>query len=260
VGRRFPAFGLALVAACLEYSPHAVVLDASERDLHAKALARLAAGPSPPLLRFAIVGDTQLAYDEAEAAIEHLNARDDLAFVVQMGDFTQLGLLPEFRLMNEIFARLRVPYFVVVGIHDRLGNGDRIFQGMFGSHDFAFTFERTRFVLFDSNSREFAFDGRVPDLAWLAARLAPDGQHDRAVLFSHIAPGHSDFDPALVEGYDALLRDRQPILSFHAHEHQFRVEEREGTFLYLADSVDHRTYLVATLPPGGGFEVERVSF
>ncbi len=252
--------GLALLAACLEYSPHAVVLDASERNLHGKALARLAAAPPTPQLRFAVIGDTQLAYDEAHDAVEHLNARDDLAFVVQMGDFTQLGLLPEFRLMNEIFARLRVPYFVVIGIHDRLGNGDRIYHAMFGPHDLAFTYERTRFVLFDSNSREFAFDGRVPALTWLAAQLATDGEHDRAVLFSHVPPGHSDFDPALVEGYDTLLRNHAPILSLHAHEHQFRAEERAGTPVYVADSVDHRTYLVATLPPGGGFEVERVPF
>jgi 3',5'-cyclic AMP phosphodiesterase CpdA len=248
------------LAGCLEYSPHAVVLDSSERDLHAKALARIQATPPPEVLRFAVVGDTQLAFDETEEAIEHLNARDDLSFVIQIGDFTHFGQLAEFRLMNDRFARLRVPYLVVIGIHEFLGNGEAIYEEMFGAHDLAFTYARTRFVLFDSNSREAGYDGTVPDLAWLRAQLEPDGGHDLAVLLSHCPPGTSDFDPALVEGYDAILRERGPILSLHGHEHRHRIEEREGTPVHVADSVDHGSYLVATVGPGGRVEVEKVDF
>jgi hypothetical protein len=256
--RRVPALSLVLVAACFEYSPHAIVLDGSERDLHEKALARLRATRPPETVRFAVVGDTQVAFDEAAEAVAHLNGRDDIDFVVQIGDFTHFGLLQEFRRMNEIFARLRVPYFVVIGIHEHLGNGEEIYERMFGAADLAFSFGRTRFVLFDSNSREFAYDGTIPDVAWLAERL--DGAHDTAVLLSHCPPGTSDFDPKLVARYDALLRDHRPIISFHGHEHRFRFEEREGTPLYVADSVDHRSYLVAEVDPAGEFAVERVFF
>jgi 3',5'-cyclic AMP phosphodiesterase CpdA len=259
-----PLLPLALLVAagCLEYSPHAVDLDGSERDLHSKALARLAAAPAPAVVRFAVVGDTQLAFDEAEEAVDHLNGRADLAFVVQAGDFTNFGLLPEYRLMNHIFERLRVPYFVVIGIHEYLGNGEDIYDRMFGPTDFSFTFAGTRFVLFDSNSREFAFDGSVPDLGWLAAQLPPggDGTYDRAVLFSHVAPGHGDFDPRLEEPYVALLRSQPSVISFHAHEHRFRFDDATGTPIYLADSVNHRSYLVATLLPDGAIGVERISF
>jgi 3',5'-cyclic AMP phosphodiesterase CpdA len=250
---------LLLLAACLEYSPHAIVLDGSERDLNRKALARIAAAPAPEPLRFALVGDTQLAFDEAEDAIEHLNRRDDLAFVVQLGDFTHFGLLSEFRLMNELFARLRVPYLVVIGIHDYLGNGADVFHEMFGERDFAFTVGRTRFVIFDSNSLEFGFDGTVPDLAFLRAQLSPDGEHDRAILLSHVPPGTGDFDPGLVEGYLALLREAGSVASFHAHEHDSREGELAGTPLWVADSVDHRSYLVATIG-GGELRVEKVAF
>jgi 3',5'-cyclic AMP phosphodiesterase CpdA len=248
-----------VLGGCLEYSPHAIDLEPSERDLHRKALERLEATPPPAVLRFAVVGDTQLAFDEAEEAIEHLNARDDLSLVIQAGDFTHFGLVSEFRLMNDLFARLRVPYLVVIGIHEFLGNGEDVYAEMFGAHDLAFTFARTRFVLFDSNSREVAYDGTVPDLGWLRAQLEP-GDHDLAVLLSHCPPGTSDFDPALVEGYDAILRERGPLVSFHAHEHDYRFEEREGTPLHVADSLDHRSYLVATVRAGGAVEVERVHF
>lgn len=252
---------LVLATGCLEYSPHAIDLDPSERDLHRKAVERLHAIPPPEAgFRFAVVGDTQLAFDEAEDAVEHLNARDDLAFVVQGGDFTNFGLLPEFRLMNDIFARLRVPYFVVIGIHDHLGNADDIYDRMFGARDFSFTFGRTRFVFFDSNSLEFGFSGTVPDVGWLAAQLDPDGSFDGAVLVSHVAPMHADFDPALREPYVALLQAQSSVVSFHAHEHRYRFDDTTGTPMYLADSVNHRSYLVATVVAGGAFEVERVFF
>ena len=79
--------------------------------------------------------------------------------------------------MNEIFARLHVPYLVVVGIHDLIGNGDAIYASMFGPTDFAFTHARVRFVVFDSNST--AHERRtVPDVAWVAEQLAPGPDHD----------------------------------------------------------------------------------
>lgn len=261
VRRSLGALAFVLATGCLEYSPHAVDLDGSERDLHRKALERLGAIPPPEAgFRFAVVGDTQLAFDEAEDAVEHLNAREDLWFVVQGGDFTNFGLLPEFRLMNDIFARLRVPYFVVIGIHDHLGNADDIYDRMFGARDFSFTFGRTRFVLFDSNSLEFGYDGTVPNVPWLAARLEPDGAFDAAVLVSHIAPMHADFDPALRDRYVALLQAQASVVSFHAHEHRYRFDDTTGTPMYLADSVNHRNYLVVTVLAGGAIEVERVFF
>lgn len=252
---------LALAAAgCLEFSPHAADLQGSERDLNRKAIARLQSGPAPSILRFALVGDVQIAFDEAEDAVEHLNRRDDLAFVVQLGDFTHVGTLQEFREMNEIFERLRVPYLAVIGNHDHLGNGRDIFVDMFGPTEIAFTYAGVRFVLFDSNSREADFDGTVPDVDWLAAQLAPDGAHDRAVLLSHVPPSTSDFDPVLEEPYRDVLRSAPSVVSFHAHEHRFRSGDVAGTPLWVADAVEHRNYLVATVAAGGGIEVERVFF
>ena len=80
------------------------------------------------------------------------------------------------------------------------------------------------------------------------------------MLLSHVPPGTSDFDPSLVDAYDALLRASAPVVSFHGHEHKPRFEERAGTPVWIADSVDHRSYLVATISPGRPAEVERISF
>lgn len=261
VARILAALLVALAPACLEleYSPHAIVLDPSERGLHATALARLAAadpGPGAPF-RFAVIGDTHLAFEDSEDAVEHLNARDDLAFVVHLGDLTHVGLVLEFRRMNAVLARLRVPYLVVVGNHDLLGTGGETYARMFGPRNLAFTHGGVRFLMFDSNSRQAGFRGDVPDVSWLAAQAA--GDRAPLVLLSHVPPGTSDFDPGLLARYDALLA-AGGVASFHAHEHGPRFEERRGTPVWITDCMENRSYLLATVGEGGALAVERISY
>jgi 3',5'-cyclic AMP phosphodiesterase CpdA len=247
------------LAGCFEYSPHALPDDASERDLNTKAIERLAAQPAERL-RFAVVGDTQRAFEDAEDAVDAINARDDVQFVVQVGDFTNVGLLFEYREMHEIFARLRVPYLVVVGIHDHYGNGGAIYRSMYGPTDLVFTLGRVRFVFFDSNSEAPGLDRKVPDLAWLEEALAPSPDHDHLLTFSHIQPGGGLFDPELTEPLFALLGRAGVDISFHAHAHRWDEFERDGVRYVVADAVDHRSYVVVSQRADGGFDYERVFF
>jgi hypothetical protein len=254
---------VALAAAslgCFEFSPHALPTDESERDLHRKALERLQSRPAPEVLRFAVVGDTQANFDHAKDAVESINRRGGVSLVVQMGDFVHFGVLPEYQAMNDVFRRLNVPYFVVLGTHDVFANGRDIYRVMFGAYDLAFTYARTRFVLYNANSRHFGFDGTVPDLPWIAAQIAPGPDHDHTVIFAHHEENAFEFDPALREPFLAVLRDGSVDLELYAHAHKFLVSERDGVPIYVADSVDHRSYLVVTVDPGGSLEVEKVGF
>lgn len=251
---------LLAAAGCLEYSPHEVRLEAHERDLHEKALATLLARPPATPLRFAVVGDTQRYFDAAEDVVRALNARDDLAFVVQIGDFTHWGLADEYEIMNRIFRDLRVPYFVAIGIHDLLGTGRLVYEEMFGPLDFAFTYAGVRFVVLDDNSREYGFDGRVPDLAWLAAQLAPGPAHDRAVVVAHIPPDNPDFDPELRAEWFRVLREGGVTLALHGHSHEYRTSQEDGVPVVVADDLAGRSYLVVTATEDGGFDHERVGF
>jgi 3',5'-cyclic AMP phosphodiesterase CpdA len=255
---RARALALLAVAAagCLEYSPHQLPTDEDERDLNRKAVERILSRPVAGL-RFAVVGDTQRSFDETERAVEAINRRDDVQFVVQVGDFTNVGLWLEFRLMNEIFSRLRVPYLVVMGNHDLFGNGRAIYEAMFGPTDFAFTHGRVRFVLFDS---VIADDGSAPDVAWVAAQLAPSAGHDRALTFSHVAPGEVGFDPALTAPLLEAMVGGGVDLSMHGHLHRYRPFERGGVRMVIADSVDHLSYLVVSQRADGGFDFEKVDF
>jgi 3',5'-cyclic AMP phosphodiesterase CpdA len=271
----FAASTLVLGAACLEYSPHALPMDESERDLHRKAVLRLEATPPPAVLKFAVIGDTQLRFDEARAAVAAANRIDGLGFVVQLGDLTHVGLLQEYRAMREVLDELSVPYFVLIGNHDQLGNGRAIYERMFGPVDTAFTFGGTRFLLLDTNSREVGFDGSVPDLAWLRSRLvgavaqectalanAAVGRYGEApvVLFAHVASDVEEFDVALRPEYAELLRGGGVRASFHGHEHRFRSGADDGVPYYVVGGVEDRALLVASQRPDGGFDLERVDF
>jgi Icc protein len=254
-----PLFAL-LLAGCLEFTPHALPTGSEERDLHAKMLSAPLPATDDGVLVVAVVGDTQTHYDEADDAVGALNARDDLDLVVQVGDLTDLGTLDEFRVMRDVFDGLHAPWLVVVGNHDLLGNGRRIYERMFGARNLAFTRERTRVVLLDSNSREYGMDGTVPDVGWLAAQVAPSPEHDRTLVLAHVAPTSGDFDPGLVEPYLAALRGAGPAISVHGHEHRLELREVGGVRVAIADKVNGRTYLLVRLPPDGEIELQVVPF
>jgi 3',5'-cyclic-AMP phosphodiesterase len=259
--RRSCVIVMALVClGCLEYSPHALPSDDLERDLHRKALERLQSIPAPETLRFAVVGDTQTRFDHAKDAVESINRRGDVSLVVQLGDFVHFGLLPEYRAMNDVFRRLHVPYFVVVGTHDVFANGRYIYAEMFGSYDLAFTYGRTRFVLYNVNSRFFGFDGTVPDLGWIAGQIAPGPDHDLTVLFAHHDHEAFEFDPALREPFLEVLRNGRVDLMLQGHAHELRASELEGIPVYVADAVNARGYFVVTAHPEARLEVEWVRF
>jgi 3',5'-cyclic AMP phosphodiesterase CpdA len=249
---------LPALVACLSFSPNEAPF--SGRNVRAENLSALEARAAPAPLRFAVVGDVQGWYEDAWDAVRLLNTVEGLAFVVQVGDFTDLGRTFEYEQMTEVFEALNVPWFVVVGNHDLLGNGGEIFDEVFGPRNSDFTVARTRFVLLDANSREYGFGSGVPDLAWLESRLEPSPDHDRAVVFSHVAPSSGDFDPELRDAFVTLLGARGVALSLHAHDHRYATWEDRGVRFFVADAVVNRTLLLVEERPTTELDVRRVSF
>lgn len=240
------AAGLLLACAgCLEFSAHDLP---EERDLHRRGVERLAREARDGPVRFVVIGDTQRDFDEARAFVKAVNGRDDVHFVVQVGDFTNTALAFEWDTMHRIFSALAVPYFVVIGNHDQLANGRQIYERVYGPIDFAFTYRGVRLVLLDTNGRESGFAPDVPDLAWLAEQLAP-GEHTHAVVLAHCPPTGGDFNAALRAPYVATLRDGGAI-GIHGHAHRYEAWVEDGVRLFTADAVDGFSYLLVTALAG----------
>src|SRR6187401_2235503 len=74
----------------IEYSPNEVRLEEDEKDLTRKNFDKIQALnlDKKSSFRFAVISDTQRFYDEVDDAVEALNKRNDIDFVIIDGDIT----------------------------------------------------------------------------------------------------------------------------------------------------------------------------
>ncbi len=257
--------GLAL-AGCdaFRVHPYAVPQDDAHRDRTEKNLRRLAAIEPGETFVFAVLGDSQRWQDEVPPAVKSVNADPSVAFAIHVGDITEFGLAREYVWQNEYHDELDVPLLTVVGNHDLLGNGGTIYDSVFGPRNYTFLFGRTKFVMLDTNGREYGFNGSVPDIAWLERELLPDPTWDEAIVVGHVPPDNGDFDRQLEEPYyAALYRWGNVVLSLHGHVHSYREEflDDGNILLVTADKMEARTWTRITVGPDGiGVIAEEVPF
>ena len=175
----------------LEFSPNDHRAPESQRDLTAKNLARLAAAPLPAddTLRFVFTGDSQRFYDDVEALVKSVNQQPGIQFMVVSGDISDFGLAREMRWVDDQLRQLKVPYLTVIGNHDHVANGRDAYQEIFGPLNYSFVYGDTKFILADTNGREYNFNGRIPDMDWVTPQLrATDSPPPRGAL-ARTAPG-----------------------------------------------------------------------
>jgi Icc protein len=170
-------------------------------------------------VRFIFTGDTQRFYEELKDLVTMVNTLSGIHFVIVAGDITDFGLTKEFQWIYEHLNRLNVPYIGVVGNHDLSGNGTALYEKIFGPKNFSFRFKGTKFICHDTNSREYNYNGQVPDLSFINAEIS-DSTAEHFVGVSHVPPFNGDFDPAMENDYSKLLAsDPRFLLSLHGHLH-----------------------------------------
>ncbi|SHI39040.1 Calcineurin-like phosphoesterase [Hymenobacter daecheongensis DSM 21074] len=239
--------------AALEFSPNQTWVPPAERNLTAQNLTRLYQTPPPApadTLRFVFIGDSQRFYDEAEAFVRSVNQQRGIHFVLLAGDLTDFGLPREMRWLHHRLRHLRVPYLTVIGNHDQVANGRLNYQRIYGPLNYSFEYGGTRFVLLDTNSREYGFPGTVPNVAWLRARLADTAGTRRQVVVCHVPPTDSDFDPRLVLPYAAALRaSPRVVLHLAGHVHRFSAQQpfQDGLSYLTGYSFGKRRYQIVSL-------------
>lgn len=202
----------------MEYSPYMVKPD--KKNLNAKNIAKIKKieeiRSAKDSFKIGLISDTHHYFSETEDVISKFNKRQDLDFVVVIGDITNQGLLKEYEWTYDVLNELKVPFVVVIGNHDCLNYGIEIYKEMFGKLNFTFSFKGVEFICFENNS----WESEAPDYKWLE-KTAAKSKYRHLVHFSHI-PNHNKaagrFSTAEVNLFNNIMGNYFDI-AIHGHGH-----------------------------------------
>ena len=220
-----------------DYSSYVIDFNEINCGVNNKNLQKLKTKSTSDTIKIAFTGDSHRFYDELESFVSKVNEVNqivDFDFVVHVGDIADFGLPKQYLWGNSYLLNLDIPYFVLLGNHDMVGNGGQAYQKMFGDYNFSFIYGDVKFVFLNSNSREFQFNGKVPDINWLDNQLKPDDDFRYAVVIFHVPPTDADFDANLTESFHETLDKYNNVLfCVHGHLHHFE------TYKPFSDSITY---------------------
>jgi Icc protein len=248
-----------------EFDPNQSVDLSSPEQLNYFNINRIQDKNTDSTVDFVLMGDSHIDYENLDKLVKHVNQRNDIDFVVHAGDLTEHGILLQYKQTADYMQRLRYPFVTVVGNHDLVGNGENMFTHMYGHLNFSFITGGIKFVFFNSNSREYGFNGTVPDLNWLQREMDAPGNFSKIILVSHVPFTDKDFDQAMRNDYVNLIANRQGkpvIMSLNGHLHDGFIDTppQAGGILHLAaGSVNRKAYIVVHIK-GSDVSYEKVYF
>lgn len=254
-----------LLLACedmFDYSPYAIDFSDENRNVNQRNIEKLHARGNEDTISIAFTGDTHRFFDETELFVSAVNKNHAIDFVIHVGDIADFGLPKQYFWGNSYLLKLNVPYFVVIGNHDLVGNGSQAYQEMFGVLNYSFIYNSTKFVFINTNSREFKFNGNVPDIQWLDNQLQPNIDFTKAVVIFHVPPTDGDFDTSLKEAFQKSLAHYNNVLfTVHGHLHHHEIYKPYVDSIPYVNvfGVEHLKYNSIKIS-NNQFEVETVEF
>jgi 3',5'-cyclic-AMP phosphodiesterase len=187
-----------------------------------------------------------------EQFVQKANTLASIDFVILAGDITDFGLLKEYKLIDRMLSKLDKPYISVIGNHDVLAHGEEVYKHMFGPTDFSFVYRDVKFIMHNTNGREYP-EGNVPDMTWLKQEFADDDMAKFYIAVSHIPPFDPDFDSTLVQPYTELLSNRSNVLvSLHGHIHKHKdgYPYEDGVRYITSYSFEQKSFLLLQIVNG----------
>ncbi len=247
-----------------EYDPNQSVSLKSRDRLNYTNINKITSG-NDEKLTFIVTGDSHLQYDYLNKLVNLVNKDQSVDFVLHLGDITDHGLLKEFEWATDEMERLNKPFVVTVGNHDVIANGEEAYEHMYGQPNFSFIVDSVKFIFFNSNSREYEFNGKVPDLPWIDQELKNTGDFTSVILASHVPYWDRDFDLSLKDKLVRMIANankQTPVLAtLNGHLHNQAVDVRPDTQipLFIPGSVKSRTCLKITIF-NGRLTYEKLNF
>lgn len=203
-----------------DYSPYVIDFNDDNRGVHAKHIEELMENPAGNILTVALISDSHRNYDELTDFVARVNELPEVDLIIHAGDFTDFGLPIQYEWSNGILLKSDKPFFMVIGNHDLVGNGGEAYGEMYGAMNFHFIYGRIKFIFINTNSREYKFNGHVPDMGWLRNELKPADEFEKAIVVFHVPPFDIDFDRNLENDFQsALSMHGNVLLAVHGHIH-----------------------------------------
>jgi predicted phosphodiesterase len=212
----FPA---CFLTACseIEFSPNQKFDRNTPSGINQKNIDRLLNSNTDDTIRFVLSGDSQRANDNVKDFVTTVNGMKNIDLVILAGDISDFGLLQEMEWVHKLYSGLKAPYVGVIGNHDLQAKGKDVFLRMYGDLNFSFTYDSIKFVCHDTNSREYNFNGKAPDLNWLRNEFKPDTKIKGFVGIAHVPPFATDFDQRAGLEYVDILNSANLLASMYAH-------------------------------------------
>jgi 3',5'-cyclic-AMP phosphodiesterase len=167
--------------------------------------------------RFAVIADNHLYFNELAKVVNLINMDSSILFVIHVGDMADGGFIKEYETFHKIMGRLQKPYFTVIGNHDVLVRGREIYNQMFGSENYSFTFFNCKFVFFNNVVLELTPE--LPDFEWLENQLAQRDEYRHLFLISHVPPWDDTYTEELSNTFKQAITKAKVSLSIHGHHH-----------------------------------------
>ncbi|MBC7397069.1 MAG: metallophosphoesterase, partial [Bdellovibrionales bacterium] len=134
------------------------------------------ANPSKQNFKVAIISDSHVNLDSLARAVERINRRSDIDFVMILGDLTDQGLESQYQFTCKNLSKFEKPFISVIGNHDSLSNGKLLWTQYFGDaskgfdgYNYSFSYLGTKFIAYNDNGFEFQ---NVPDQSFIQREAA----------------------------------------------------------------------------------------
>lgn len=198
--------------------------------------------------KIALISDNHHNYNDIDTVVDVLNQRSDINFVVHTGDMTDSSYNFEYDAFIQKFSRLFAPAFTVIGNHDAIGKGRKIYKNYFGEYNYSFVYQGYHFIFFNNNRLEFIDEGWSLD--WLQAELAKNPTLPK-IVFQHINYENADaFTPAMSAQMKALYESNNVQFVINGHRHVYGFDEIDGVRYVQVPRIEDASYLVLSLQDG----------
>lgn len=181
---------------------------------------------------FVVFGDNRDGDQTFKDLIAKVNQEKGISFAVNTGDFVSYGKAQQYVAYQQMISKLKVPVYNVVGNHDGVGGGWRIFLKTFGPLYYSFDYQGDHFIILNNSFKE-SFDSEQfnwlkKDLAGMQARHKFVFMHkpvfDPSEIYKgYIMPGHM-----VIKELMQLFTKYRVDYVFAGHIHGYAKAERDG--------------------------------